>query len=214
METGPSPTRFQRNFVGTNDTKKGLVIFNKGLPEYEASPDGTLSLTLMRCVGWISQDDLGTRKNLAGPKIPVPDAQCPGRQVFEYAVLPQARAWDTAEGYEHKNRFQAGIKIIQAPWQTGRLPAELSFLQLFPKVLMISCIKKAYKDGHIIVRFFNPTGRKQKGRLNIMAGIKAAWIANLNEKKLKQIPVKRDKSVQFDVAPKKIMTIAILPQTP
>lgn len=214
METMPSPTQFQRNFVGMNNGKKGLVIFNKGLPEYEASPDGTIALTLLRCVGWISQDDLRTRKNLAGPKIAVPDAQCPGRQVFEYAVLPQAQAWETGSVYQQKNQYIAGIKTIQVPWQTGRLSSSLSFLQLFPKELMVSCIKKAYKEDHIIVRFYNPTGKKLNSRLEIITGIKEAWIANLNEKKQKKIPVNKDGSLHFDVAPKKITTISILPQTP
>ena len=36
MEIGPSPTQFQRDFVAINDGEKGLVVFNKGLPEYEA----------------------------------------------------------------------------------------------------------------------------------------------------------------------------------
>jgi mannosylglycerate hydrolase len=213
METGPSPTCFQRNFVGTNNGKNGLVIYNKGLPEYEATPNGTIALTLLRCVGWISQDDLGTRKNLAGPKIAVPDAQCPGRHVFEYAVMPQSGAWKTTPAYRQKNRFLSGIKALQVPWQTGRLAPRLSFLQLFPKDLMVSCVKKAYKDGHLIVRFYNPTGRKCKGRLELATGIKEAWIANLNEKKQTKIPVKKDQSLNFDVAAKKIMTIAILPQT-
>ena len=92
-ETGPSPTQFQRNFVGINDNKKGLVIFNKGLPEYEATPDGTIALTLLRSVGWLSQDDLSSRERLAGPKIPVPDAQCMGEHIFEYAIVTQSASY-------------------------------------------------------------------------------------------------------------------------
>ncbi|MFO7965311.1 MAG: glycoside hydrolase family 38 C-terminal domain-containing protein [Desulfobacterales bacterium] len=212
METGPSPTQFQRNFVGMNDGTKGLVVFNKGLPEYEASPDGTVALTLLRCVGWISQDDLGTRIGLAGPRIAVPDAQCPGLQVFEYAVWPQAGPWETGPVFNRRNRYSAGVKAVQVPWQEKRLPSRLSFLEIYPDELMVSSIKKAYKDGFIMVRFYNPTGKKLSGGLKMISGIQEAWIANMNEKKLERISVGGDGGLHFEVSAKKIMTLAVLPK--
>ena len=64
----------------------GLVVLGKGLPEYDATEEGELALTLLRCVGWLSRDDLSTRRGGAGPQLPVPGAQCHGDHVFEYAV--------------------------------------------------------------------------------------------------------------------------------
>jgi mannosylglycerate hydrolase len=64
----------------------GLVVLGKGLPEYEATEEGELALTLLRCVGWLSRGDLSTRKGHAGPELEVPGAQCHGRHVFEYAL--------------------------------------------------------------------------------------------------------------------------------
>jgi mannosylglycerate hydrolase len=64
----------------------GLVVFGRGLPEYEATEEGELALTLLRCVGWLSRKDLSTRRGGAGPELPVPGAQCHGDHVFEYAV--------------------------------------------------------------------------------------------------------------------------------
>jgi mannosylglycerate hydrolase len=64
----------------------GLVVLGKGLPEYEATEEGELALTLLRCVGWLSRDDLSTRRGAAGPQLAVPGAQCHGDHVFEYAV--------------------------------------------------------------------------------------------------------------------------------
>jgi hypothetical protein len=40
----------------------------------------------LRCVGWLSRDDLSTRPGHAGPALAVEDAQCLGDHVFEYAV--------------------------------------------------------------------------------------------------------------------------------
>jgi len=64
----------------------GLVLIDKGLPEYEVTEGGELALTLLRCVGWLSRADLSTRRGSAGPELPVPEAQCPGDHVFEYAL--------------------------------------------------------------------------------------------------------------------------------
>jgi mannosylglycerate hydrolase len=64
----------------------GLVVIGKGLPEYEATEEGELALTLLRCVGWLSRDDLSTRRGGAGPALPAAGAQCHGDHVFEYAM--------------------------------------------------------------------------------------------------------------------------------
>ena len=112
-EIGPSPTQFQRNFVGMNDGQKGLVIFNKGLPEYEARADGTIALTLLRCIGWLSQDDLITRDKLAGPKLPVPDAQCIGQHTFEYALLTQPGSWEASPVYREENQYSIPVKVLE-----------------------------------------------------------------------------------------------------
>ena len=47
-----------------------LVLFTRGLPEYEAIPCNggiVLALTLLRCVGWLSRNDLSNRSHHAGP---------------------------------------------------------------------------------------------------------------------------------------------------
>ncbi|HET7028067.1 MAG TPA: hypothetical protein VFI28_10300 [Candidatus Limnocylindrales bacterium] len=72
-----------------------LVVVGAGLPEYEAIPVRRgldLAVTLLRCVGWLSRDDLSTRPAHAGPGIATPEAQCPGRHTFSYAIAFGAAA--------------------------------------------------------------------------------------------------------------------------
>ncbi len=207
-----SPTQFQRNFVGRNDGEKGLVILNKGLPEYEATPDGTIALTLLRCVGWLSQDDLGTRRRLAGPKLAVPDAQCIGAHKFKYAILPLAGPWPSTAVYLEENRYNIPIKSLRVPRQRGGLPACAAFVRIRPGRLMVSAIKKAYGDENLIIRLFNTTARTLVGTLEILPGIRRAWLADLNEEKKKRIAVGKDGSIAFPAGPKQIVTLSILPR--
>jgi mannosylglycerate hydrolase len=211
-EIGPSPTQFQRNFVGINDGEKGLIIFNKGLPEYEAKADGTIALTLLRAIGWLSQDDLNTREKLAGPKIEVPDAQCIGRHTFEYAILTQPGSWEAAPLYREENQYSIQIKCLQIPRQKGQLPPTSSFVLIKPDELMVSAIKKSYSGDEVIIRLFNPTGKFLRGSLEILHGIKDAWLTDLNEEKKRKITVLSNGTITLEVEPKKIITISIRPK--
>jgi alpha-mannosidase len=211
-ERGPSATQFQRNFVGMHDGRKGLVILNKGLPEYEARTDGTLALTLLRSVGWLSQDDLSSRKRLAGPKIAVPDAQCMGEHKFKYAILPIATRWPPTAICTQENHYSIPVKSLALPRQKGPLPPTLRLLRVEPDALMVSAVKKAYSDDHLIVRLFNPTPRTLQGRLQIVTGIRKAWRTDLNEENGRSIPVGKDGVLSISVPPKKIITVRIQPQ--
>ena len=64
----PSGYEPQKTFVDINDGHGGMMITNRGLPEYEALPGKagvTLALTLLRCVGWLSRTDYPSRHGLA-----------------------------------------------------------------------------------------------------------------------------------------------------
>jgi mannosylglycerate hydrolase len=210
-ERGPSATQFQRNFVGIHDGKSGLVILNKGLPEYEARTDGTLALTLLRSVGWLSQDDLTTRDRLAGPKLAVPDAQCMGEHKFKYAILPLAAPWPSAAVYTEENHYSTPVKCLTVARQKGTLPPALRFLRIEPDELLVSAVKKAYTEDHMIVRLFNPTARSLRGRLEILTGIQKAWLTDLNEENRKSVRPGKDGALSIPVPPKKIVTVRIQP---
>lgn len=71
--------------------KLGITLINDGLPEIELTPretDGTteLKLTILRSVGWLSRDDLVTRRGHAGPAIKTPGAQCLGEHAVSFSL--------------------------------------------------------------------------------------------------------------------------------
>lgn len=156
-------------FVDVNDGEVGLAVLNRGITEYqvEPGPEGVrICLTLLRCVGWLSRPDLSTRYANAGPSLPTPEAQCPGRHVFQYAVLPHAGGWleagvhRQAESYITPIPFASALRIDPAgagtaaavheprdgaPRLAARLlrPEGFSFISVEPEELVFSALKKA-----------------------------------------------------------------------
>ncbi|MDP2855833.1 MAG: glycoside hydrolase family 38 C-terminal domain-containing protein, partial [bacterium] len=83
----------QLEFCDVSGVGAGLMLANRGLPEVEArqtAPDDTVTLllTLLRCVGWLSRDDLSVRRGHAGPGLPTPGDQCPGEHTVHYSLIP------------------------------------------------------------------------------------------------------------------------------
>lgn len=159
----------QHGFVLAHGDGHGLLIANVGLPEYEAFSAGngttTIALTLLRCVGWLSRDDLPTRRGGAGPSLPVPDAQCPGTHTFTYSLIPLAGDWPAALDEAH--HAQAPLRALAAYPTTGDLPSRGSFLQVDAPGVLVSAIKAAEDGEGIIVRLYNVSDTVSRGRLRL-----------------------------------------------
>jgi alpha-mannosidase len=136
-----------------------LVLLTKGLPEYEAGRDG-LRLTLLRCVGTISQPTgLPTRSVAAGPGIPTPDGQCRGRHVFEYALRFDgdrlSNAALTRASQDYRTAFLRGDPFPP--------PLELAGDVVF------SCLKAAESGPGFVLRVFNPNPQPETLALSLPA---------------------------------------------
>jgi mannosylglycerate hydrolase len=145
----PDPTQHTLGAVALGP----LALFTKGLPEYEARVvDGqaALCLTLLRCVGIISQPNgLPTRPRTAGPQLPTPQGQCLGRHECDYALRFDADSLDDLTLLRESQDYR---------WGFLRLPGELSFnapLAVDGDVVF-SCLKGAEDGDGLILRCFNP----------------------------------------------------------
>jgi alpha-mannosidase len=123
-----------------------LALLTKGLPEYEAGPDG-LRLTLLRCVGVLSRPaGLLTRPLGAGPEIPTPEGQCHGTHVLEYALRFDANELTDAAliraGQDYRTDFASGDPF-EAPLA---IEGDVVF----------SCLKGAEAGDGLVLRVFNP----------------------------------------------------------
>jgi alpha-mannosidase len=136
-----------------------LVLLTKGLPEYEADPEG-LRLTLLRCVGTISRPaGLPTRPCAAGPGIATPEGQCLGRHVLEYALRFDGERLSNAAlvraSQDYRTDFLRGDPF-EPPLELGG-------------DLVFSCLKGAEAGAGLVLRVFNPNSQPETLTLNLPA---------------------------------------------
>ncbi len=223
----------QRAFVDVSDAAGGLAVLNRGLPEYEAepSPEGAwLGVTLLRCVGWLSRDDLSTRYKHAGPPLATPDAQCLGHHRFEYAVVPHTGDWlaggvpAEADAYvtpvwtaalPHHPAVAPGVAALPAAAPRGApLPATASRYRFGPPALRFSAAKRGEDGESLVLRAYNigPEPLDATFETSLPGAVRRA---NLAERVL-SAPLTPDataddgtRTYRFPVRPHEVVTLAI-----
>jgi mannosylglycerate hydrolase len=122
-------------------------VHEAAIMEWEGRP--SLALTLLRCVGWLSRDDLRTRGGGAGPRMRTPEAQCLGEHRFDYRLFLSGNS-----------RQEALKQVFQ--WQHPPLVSQGHQAQALPTLfklkgegISITTIKQAETDDAIILRLFN-----------------------------------------------------------
>ncbi|MFB9991127.1 alpha-mannosidase [Deinococcus oregonensis] len=215
----------QMTFVSLTDGQRGLTLLNRGLPEFSASEDGTLSLTVLRAVGWLSREDFLTRVGGAGPTTATPEAQMLGPVVAEYSLLPHAGSWAEAEAWQAAHDFNAPLHT--APHTSQVVPIRNRHRDLRPSLppngqlidvqgsVLVTAIKRAEDQDALIVRFVNLNSEPQpvSVRLGTELGltVTAAQRVNLRENRVTKLEVV-DGTVTLVARPSEIVTVALQAQ--
>ena len=199
----PADPQPQQEFVSISEGWRGLLIANRGLPEYEVLDDGgTIALTLLRAVGHLG--DWGI--------FPTPGAQCQGPWRAEYAVVPHAGDWTAA--MRTARDFATPLYGHQA-WSAGatgacaRLGATASLLAIEGDGVVLSAFKGAEDGDELIVRLYNPTGRLRTATLRSAVPLSGACLTTLDERRLSPLAVEDGRAIAVDVGPKAIVTLAL-----
>lgn len=74
-------------WVARHASHASTAIISDGLAEYEAMPDGSVAITIVRATGELSRANLIERPGHAGWPAPIPAAQGPGRVRANFAVI-------------------------------------------------------------------------------------------------------------------------------
>lgn len=229
----PTPLMHQRTFADLSDDKGGLAILNRGLPSVEIDEDGTIALTLLRSVGWMSRDDLWVRRIAAGPLVETPGAQCLGEYTYEYAVLAHQGDWRAV--YRHAYNYNAPViarradthpglelremnitrddpsLVKQIPWpRSGPLPPKLSVLTLDPPTLILSAVHQSGEA--LIVRCYNPLREAVSGQLICGLPLARAERVRLDETPLEALPIDDQTRIALAARAGEILTLRLVPE--
>jgi mannosylglycerate hydrolase len=211
----PASTYPQRAFVDVSDGTQGVMLANRGLPEYEVlrMEDGAeIVLTLLRCVGQLSYDDLHCRQGPCGPGDATPEAQCPGRHTFRYSLIPHTGDYRQAHALAYG--FQTDLRAVYTdakpdspvPSSVERaegtvlseterlalsgaagLPTALSFLTVEPSTLEVSAVKAPEEGAGLIVRCWNVGREPVEGTLRLWRPFRRALQVNLAEERVAEL---------------------------
>lgn len=211
----PQPTKPFNGFTALSDEQSTFVLMTRGLREIEAIPDheagGTaLWLTLLRCVGELSQYDLETRPaGPMGPILSVPDAQLPGVHAFDYSLTVLPEPIERVSLYNRLAAYQAP-SLVRQVWRADDGPAGAP-LSISDPDIEWSAFKPADRliDGEaVILRLVNKRAAPKSGvRFRPGNGINAVYPANLAEAPIETPLAMTGDEVTLDFAPYEIRTL-------
>jgi alpha-mannosidase len=187
-----------------------LTIANRGLPEVEVLHlDGEtrteIAITLLRCVGWLSRDDMPVRQGHAGPAFETPGGQMQGKWSFNYSIIPHAGNW--SESYQQAYDFQTELRAIETGIHPGEIPAQGNFIATSPIEFVISAIKAAENGKGWLVRGYNVSSESIRVSLKPLRRFAHAAQVNLAEETISPLNTGNDGSVVSSVAGHKIIGV-------
>jgi alpha-mannosidase len=208
------------------DQKGGVSLLQRGIPSHEIR-DNSIYLTLLRSVVVLSSD------GIMGPCIPTPDAAETRPYTFRYSLLPHEDGWNEVATYRHGMEVNMSLIAIQVKnnkhnrnsnnanqleegkknqnSQRRQLPSTYSFLQIYPKNIVLSTIKMSEDEKAIIIRFYETEGKKTLAKLRFARKIKSIWLIDLLENDVKRViddnGNKKDNFLEIEVEPFKIITL-------
>jgi hypothetical protein len=205
----PRPEAPQRGFTLVQDGQAGLLLAARGLPEVQvaALPTGAeLRLTLLRCVGWLSRDDLTTRQGHAGPGTETPAAQLPGRHHFEYALVPFTGPVRTAILQAHA--FDLPLRCLTTSLHPGALPSAYALVET-GACFTLTCIKQPEEGPGLIVRGFLSGAEADQVALRVYFAHTRCEQVRLDETAVRTLQPDADGFYRIAARPWEIITIKL-----
>jgi mannosylglycerate hydrolase len=210
----PDPIYPMLSYVGLSNNDYGISVLTNSTREYEIIGEkfDTIAITLFRSIGYLGKEEMLRRPGRpSGIKLPTPDSQMLGKLTLDFAITthtPQANVARIAKDFltpvETYNKIpHDAMKLNKADVKT---PLEFSFFKEVQPNIVLSTLKKAEKENKFVLRFYNPTELDETAIFEFNRKIEHAYTANLNEKVLEEIVVKKDQ-VQVNVKTNQVQSI-------
>lgn len=165
----PTPTFPHQGWVEVD----GLSVLAPGLPEAEVTTDGTVAITLLRSVGFLTRLDLRSRPIPAGPTLETPEAQCLDGIVAEISLRLDADPATLLADEIGLRAVPAGDAALVAP--------ETSLLRIEPREVVLSALKPADDGDGIVLRVLNPGDQAEEVVVTLGFPVAGAASVRLDE---------------------------------
>ena len=211
MPVGTSP---QKTFSCIENGRIGMALFNRGIPEIEAAAgkDATaLALTLLRSVGWLAREDLGSRPVAAGPTLEAPGAQSKGAHEFEYAFTSYKGGYTEADIVRQAHAYAFPPVAITTNRHSGRIKTGSSLISADDPAVVASAVEPSRLRRACLVRLYNASDRALKARLAFWGGRAKIYEVNMLEKRRSGKPIRRKAGrVELVFRPAEIKTLQVV----
>jgi len=173
----PTSEACLHDFVAVKGATKGLAVGVDGLREYSVLHDGgTIAITLLRAVGFLSRGDLPERRGHAGPELATPSAQCIGTRSYRYAVVPLDDRTDVTRAARTIQEWLSAPLVVLGD---GRPRNAISFVD--PVTPLVMTALRAGPDGTLVLRIANPQREEASGAIRFDRPIRASRPVDLRE---------------------------------
>jgi alpha-mannosidase len=174
-----------------SDSRRGFSLLNDCKYGYDTVEPMVIRLTLLRSP--VSPD-------------PVADQ---GRHDFTYAMYPHVGGW--REGDTERRGYELNYRplVLAVETHQGSLPPSYSFVEIEPRNLILTAIKKAEDDNALIFRFFEFEGKPAQARLRLPRTATKAIETNLMEKEENALSLSAGKEVLAEVRPYEIKSVKV-----
>ena len=173
----PTSEACLHDFVAVKGATKGLAVGVDGLREYSVLHDGgTIAITLLRAVGFLSRGDLPERQGHAGPELATPSAQCIGSRSYRYTVVPLDEHTDVTRAARSVHEWLSPPVVISGD---GRSRTFFYFVD--PATPLVLTALRAGPNGSLVLRLANPHREEVSGELLFDRTIRASRPVDLRE---------------------------------
>jgi mannosylglycerate hydrolase len=168
-----------------------LTVVAPGLNEAEVTPEGTIAVTLLRSVGWLSRMDLRTRPSHAGPALPTPGAQCVRDFSTDISLFHGVRPGAARDA-------ELGVRAVAAG-ATPLAEPDTSLLQIEPREVVLGALKPAEDGEGFVLRVINPTDESRDAVVTFGFDVRSASAVRLDEEPADQSVELAGRELRFTV---------------
>jgi membrane-associated phospholipid phosphatase len=173
----PTAEACLHDLVAVKGATKGLAVGVDGLREYSVLHDGgTIALTLLRAVGFLSRGDLPERRGHAGPDLATPSAQVIGTREYRYCVVPLDADTEITSAARSIRTWLSPPVLYSGD---GRARTLLSFED--PATLLVLSSLRSDANGALVLRLLNPQREEATAKLRFSRSIRSSRPVDLRE---------------------------------